>query len=102
LETSQVNIDASLFDPTHKASKERSVNDLMLAVGMEGFVVLHVSGHQEGVYLKLSKLEENKAVRAYFDSRKLQTGDMVVFRVIWPGEYTISNTASKQTMAFSN
>lgn len=99
LELPQVNIDASVFDPIRKKTKDEELSSGMMEVGMEGYLVFHVSDHQEGLYIKLNRLTEKKEEK-YFDSRRLGKGDMVVFRVIYPGEYSIEDTVSKQTMQF--
>jgi hypothetical protein len=98
IETPQLNLDASLFDPTSSANKQRRLTPLTMEVGMEGYIVFHVSGHQKDAYFTLKKLSEKKR-EDYFDSRKLSNGDMAVFRVIYPGEYLIKNTRGSQVLA---
>ena len=99
LEVSQVDIDASGFDPVYRKMKNlsRLDSDMIYHVGMEGFLVFHVSGHHTNVYMTLKKLGEGRQ-EDYFDSRRLSGGDMIIFRIIYPGEYRISNEIGKQVI----
>ena len=99
-QTSQINIDTSLFDPTYKTPRTQLSLSGPLEVGIDGYVVFHVSGHHNGIYIRIRKVTEKKE-EDYFDSRKLGKGDMAVFRVIYPGEYFIQNTTKSQTFQFT-
>jgi hypothetical protein len=95
----QIDIDASGFDPIYSRMMKRAVvdRDKVFEVGGDGYVVFHVSGHQGGVHFMLYTINERRE-EAYFDSRKLGSGDMVVLRPVYPGKYVVQNEAGNELM----
>lgn len=95
-ENPQVTIDASMFDPVYykMLQKANIPKQKELQVGMEGYVVFYVSGHHDGVYFTLKMIDEKKE-KEIFDSRRVGKGDMVVFRLLYPGDYLILDEIKK-------
>jgi hypothetical protein len=92
---SQANIDLSGFDALFRAGLPAAAVPTEFAVGQDGYVVFYASGHHTDLYVKLAKLPQEKGSPA-FDSRKLGAGDLVAFRLLQPGSYTISNQSGSQ------
>jgi len=94
-ELSQVNIDLSAFDALFRANMPDLQKTSDYAVGKDGYVVFHASGHHSGLYVKLTKVSKEKETPS-FDSRRLGKGDLVAFRLWQPGSYTIRNEPGNQ------
>ncbi|HXH85462.1 MAG TPA: hypothetical protein VNI35_01470, partial [Nitrospira sp.] len=94
-EQSQVNINLSAFDALFRANVRGLPETNNYFVGKDGYVVLHASGHHSELYVKLSKLEKEKATPK-FDSRRLGPHDMVALRLWQPGSYAVSNEPGGQ------
>jgi hypothetical protein len=99
-DSSQVNIDLSSFDALFRANLPQLRHATDFAVGKDGYMVLHASGHHDGLYVRLTKLAKEKPSPA-FDSRRLEKGDLVAFRLWQPGAYTITNEPGGQKAALS-
>jgi hypothetical protein len=94
-ESSQVNIDLSAFDALFRANVPGLPQTTEFAVGKEGYIVFHATGHHDGLYVKLTKLPKEKQAPV-FDSRQLGKGDIVAFRLWHAGPYTITNELGGQ------
>ena len=94
-ESSQVNIDLSMFDALFRANVPGLPETSDFTVGRDGYVVFHASGHHTGLYVKLTKVSKEKGSPG-FDSRKLGKGDLVALRLLQPGSYTITNEPGGQ------
>ena len=92
---SQVNVDLSRFDDLLRANDFDDDYGPKLELGQEGYVVFYATGHHDGLYVKLTRIDVEKPVLT-FDSRKLGAGDMVVLRLWHPGQYTLANELGKQ------
>ena len=92
---SQVNVDLSRFDDLLRANDLENGYGPQLELGQEGYVVFFATGHHDGLYVKLTRIDIEKPVLS-FDSRKLTDGDMVVLRLWHPGLYTLTNDLGKQ------
>ena len=99
-EQSQVNIDLSAFDTLFRANVPDLPTPDHYAVGKSGYVVFHVSGHHNGLYVKLTEVSKEKK-KPSFDSRRLDKGDMVGFRLWYAGSYTITNEVGGQKAALT-
>jgi hypothetical protein len=99
-DSSQVNIDLSSFDSLYCANLPQVQHRTDFAVGKDGYLVLHASGHHDGLYVKLTKLAKEKRSTC-FDSRHLEKGDLIAFRLWQPGAYTIINEPGGQKATLS-
>ena len=95
LQESQVNVDLSRFDDLLRANDLDDGYGPKLEVGQEGYAVFYATGHHDGLYVKLTRIDVEKPALD-FDSRKLGAGDMVVLRLWHPGQYTLANELGKQ------
>lgn len=100
IEVPQINLDLSAFDPFYSQLAERNDFKFMLEVGMEGYLLFFTSGHHDGMYVKMKQLSENKDVD-YYDSRHPVAGDMIMFRTIHPGSYSITDKPGNAQFYFS-
>jgi hypothetical protein len=99
-ESSQVNIDLSTFDAVFRANVPDLPAPGNYTVSKDGYVVFHASGHHDNLYVKLTKVSKEKG-EPTFDSRRLDKGDIVAFRLWHPGSYTITNEPGGQKAALT-
>src|SRR5438093_3022751 len=73
VQTTQVNVDLSMFDDLFRTTTAARAHATDLAVGPEGFAVFHASAHHQRLWVTLTKIAGDKEVLE-FDSRKLAAG----------------------------
>jgi len=89
----QVDIDVSKFDAVLRAAANaESPCPERLSLSPDGHVVFFAGGHHNGVYVTLARAEQHEQ-KVVFDSRKLDSGDLVVFRLFYPGAYRVTDRA---------
>jgi hypothetical protein len=93
----QVHIDAASFDPLFKNQTTDRAPATRFELGGQGYVVLYTSGNHTDLRVKLHRRDETKTELSY-DTAKLCTGDMVVFRLWTPGTYRVRHTTEKHAM----
>jgi hypothetical protein len=96
----QVNIDLSTFDALFRANVPDLPAPGSYTVSKNGYVVFHASGHHDNLYVRLTKVSKEKGEPA-FDSRRLEKGEIVAFRLWQPGSYTITNESGGQKAALT-
>lgn len=94
----QVDIDVSKFDAVLRAAAHAgSPCPERLSLSPDGHVVFFASGHHNGVYVTLAKAGQREQA-VVFDSRKLDAGDLAVFRLFYPGAYRVADRAGAATL----
>jgi hypothetical protein len=91
ISSTQVQIDVSSFDSVSHVNLTGKVQtNPSYAIGKSGFLVIFASGPQDGFYVTLST-SDGKTTTIVFDTRKLDNGDIVIFRPVIPGMYVVSD-----------
>lgn len=86
----QANVDLSTFDEVFRINAPRLSHETDLVVGKDGYVVFSTSAHHQDLWVTLTRIDADKRTLE-FDSRRLGAGDLLAFRVWFPGTYTLTN-----------
>jgi hypothetical protein len=101
LTTHQVHIDAAKFDPVFNKNRSAPQAESGFEVGGEGYVLFYTSGAHTDLRIKLHRRTEKNTDEVSYDTAKLASGDMVVFRLLAPGAYRIRQGQTEHAMSVS-
>jgi hypothetical protein len=90
----QVDVDVSKFDPLLRTAAGRDLSvPHQFSVSPDGYAVFFASSHHNGVHVTLTSGQ-----KTVFDSRKLDAGDLAVFRLVYPGTYRLADRTGDATL----
>jgi hypothetical protein len=100
LPSHEVHVDAAKFDQLFNRGSRAQPVERSFEVGGEGYVILYTSGAHTDLRIKLHRRDE-KNVEVVYDTARLTSGDMVVFRLLVPGTYRIGHAKEKHIMTLA-